>query len=181
MLVLTALSVQLIACGKEEGELTGQAVQRNPSDYDSSEIYIDDEAIALAGEASTADSTQTATFQEEATQAFNKVNELRAGAGLTALTWSADLLSSTNVRAAEAAQLFSHTRPNGSDWWTVNSQLMYGENLARGYSSAGSAVDAWMNSPTHKANIMNADFKTVAIAITLGTDGQWYWAQEFGY
>jgi len=181
MILLVVLAVNVCGCGKNAGELTSQAVQRNPEDYDSSEIYIDDEAIALAGEAVEADANQAAAFATAAQQAFAGVNALRTGAGLSALSWSVELLPSTNVRAVEASQSFSHTRPNGSDWWTVNSQLMYGENLARGYSSANAAVEAWMNSPTHKANIMNAGYKTMAIAITMGADGMWYWAQEFGY
>ena len=181
MVLLITLVTNLCGCGKNAGELTSQAVQRNPEDYDSSEIYIDDEAIALAGEAVEADANQAANFAAAAQQAFTSVNALRTNSGLSALTWSVELLPSTSVRAMEASQSFSHTRPNGSDWWTVNSQLMFGENLARGYSSASAAVEAWMNSPTHKANIMNAGYKTMAIAITMGADGMWYWAQEFGY
>lgn len=180
-MLLVALAANLYGCGKDAGELTSQAVQRDPQEYDSSEVYIDDEAIALAGEAVEKDANQVANFEAAAQQAFASVNTLRTAAGLSALTWSVELLPSSSVRAAEASQSFSHTRPNGSDWWTVNSQLMYGENLARGYSSASAAVDAWMNSPTHKANIMNDGFKTMAIAITMGSDGMWYWAQEFGY
>lgn len=176
------LVFSLAACGKaEQGELTSEAIQRDTSAFDDAEIYIDDEAIALAGEAEASDEKQAAAFEEVAMQAFNYVNKIRIDAGLSALVWNTDLVPSTNVRASEASQLFSHTRPDGSDWWTVNSKLMYGENLARGYSSANSAVEAWMNSPTHKANIMKADYKTIAIAITMGSDGQWYWAQEFGY
>lgn len=181
-ITLASLVFSLAACGKaEQGELTSEAVQRDTSAFDDAEIYIDDEAIALAGEAEASDEKQAAAFEEAAMQAFNYVNKIRTDAGLSALVWNSDLVPSTNVRASEASQLFSHTRPNGSDWWTVNSKLMYGENLARGYSSANSAVEAWMNSPTHKANIMKADYKTIAIAITMGNDGQWYWAQEFGY
>ena len=57
---------------------------------------------------------------------------------------------------------------------------MYGENLAKGYTTAGEAVAAWMASPTHKENIMFADFRTCGIAI-YETGGMWDWAEEFGY
>jgi len=96
------------------------------------------------------------------------------------LTWNSGLEQASAVRAVEASQSFSHTRPDGSDWWTVNSNLMYGENLAKGYDSADAAVQAWMASPTHKANIMDAEFTSGAIAIHV-SNGQWFWAQEFGY
>jgi uncharacterized protein YkwD len=49
------------------------------------------------------------------------------------------------------------------------------------YQSADSVYTAWMNSPTHAANIMDAGYKTVGIAICQTGDGSWYWAQEFGY
>ena len=38
-----------------------------------------------------------------------------------------------------------------------------------------------MNSPTHKANIMDGGYKTVGIAVFQDDGGNWYWAQEFGY
>ena len=57
---------------------------------------------------------------------------------------------------------------------------MYGENLAMGYSSASGVVNGWMNSPSHKANIMNGSFNSCGISI-IEANGQWHWAQEFGY
>ena len=122
---------------------------------------------------------------ESATQAASKAafelaNQQRTAAGLSALTWNSGLEQASAVRAVEASQSFSHTRPDGSDWWTVNSNLMYGENLAKGYDSADAAVQAWMASPTHKANIMDAEFTSGAIAIHV-SNGQWFWAQEFGF
>ena len=84
------------------------------------------------------------------------------------------------VRAQEIVGTWSHTRPNGSDWYTVNSSIMYGENLAKGYSSASDCVAAWMASPTHRENVLYADFRTCGIAI-YEQGGAWYWAEEFGY
>jgi uncharacterized protein YkwD len=55
-----------------------------------------------------------------------------------------------------------------------------GENIA-GNSTNKAAVDAWMNSPTHRANIMDGSFVTVGMAIYQTDNGSWYWAQEFGY
>ena len=122
----------------------------------------------------------SADSQAAARAAFDIANAKRAEAGLSALTWNAGLEQACAVRAVEASQSFSHTRPDGSDWWTVNSNLMYGENLAKGYDTGASVVGAWMDSPTHKANIMDVEFVSGAIAIHV-VDGQWYWAQEFGY
>ena len=85
--------------------------------------------------------------------------------GLAALTWNTGLEQAAAVRAVEASQSFSHTRPDGSEWWTVNSNLMYAENLAKGYTTGDSVVTAWMNSPTHKANLMDGELRSMALAV----------------
>ena len=181
-LLLTVIMVlSLAGCGKST-ELS--AISRDPATDDGT-VWFDDEAIALAG------SVQRAGMSEEeiaratelrtmATDALALVNAKRADNGLAALTWSNGLESCAMVRATEAASKFSHTRPNGKDWYTVNSELMWGENLAKGYDSAQSVVDAWMASPTHVANILADDFTTCSIAI-YEKSGKLYFAQEFGY
>lgn len=161
---------------KEGGEVTNQAASRGEGVPDDGVVYIEPEMVSLAGALS-----GNADSQAAAKAAFDLVNAKRQEAGLGALTWNSGLEQASAVRAVEASQSFSHTRPDGSDWWTVNSNLMYGENLAKGYSSADEAVTAWMNSPTHKANIMDTEFTSGAIAIHIGSNGQWFWAQEFGF
>lgn len=176
-LLLTVTMVMCVGCGKmADGELDGDAVARDISEMDSTEVYLDDAAIALAEEA-----TVDQNLASAAQSAFNQVNQLRTEAGLTTLTWSSDLETAARVRATEATSYFSHTRPDGSAWWTVDSRVMYGENLARGYYTATDVVNAWMASPTHMANIMKSDFKTLSIVVIQNSDGTWYWSQEFGY
>lgn len=161
---------------KGEGSLTEEAAARDAGVPADGIVYIEPEMVSLAGAIS-----GTAESQAAAKAAFDIVNAKRQEAGLGALTWNSGLEQASAVRAVEASQSFSHTRPDGSDWWTVNSNLMYGENLAKGYASAQAAVDAWLASPTHKANIMDVEFVSGAIAIHVNGNGQWYWAQEFGY
>lgn len=161
---------------KEAKAITDQAVTRKEGIPEDGIVYIEPELVSLAESLSgNADSTAAAR------SAFDMVNTRRQEAGLSPLTWNSGLEQAAAVRAIEASQLFSHTRPDGSDWWTVNSDLMYGENLAKGYSTADSAVQAWMDSPTHKANILDGEFKSIAITIHINNNGQWFWAQEFGY
>lgn len=175
-LALTAVCiVTFAACGKPEGEITGDAVARAQIETD--EVYIDDEAIALAGSLS----EQDPAVAQAAQTAFTLANQQRIAAGLPALAWNDGLAEAAFVRAQEIVSTFSHTRPNGTDWWTVNSNIMFGENLARYYSTADAAVAGWMASPTHEANIMDASFTTMGIAVYVDSDGRYYWAQEFGY
>ncbi|MBR5975396.1 MAG: hypothetical protein IK020_09465 [Clostridiales bacterium] len=106
------------------------------------------------------------------------VNEERAANGLGALEWSGSLAKAAKTRASEIVVKWSHTRPDGSDWWTV-SDLTYGENLAYGQTSPSEVVEAWMNSAGHKANILG-DYSTIGVACYC-YDGTYYWVQEFGY
>ncbi|MGH1552957.1 CAP domain-containing protein [Streptomyces sp. L7] len=43
--------------------------------------------------------------------------------------------------------------------------------MARGQADAAAVMDAWMNSPGHKANILNCDFKTLGVGVHFGTGG----------
>jgi uncharacterized protein YkwD len=172
--VITALT--FIACGSmNKATIDDQAAIRGLHEGEG-QIFIDDEAIALAG---TAQSSQAA--QDACLAVFNLMNQQRVASGLSTLVWSDALTNAAQVRANEIVSSFSHTRPNGSAFWTVDSNVQYGENLAKLYQSADSVYTAWMNSPTHAANIMDGGYKTVGIAICQTGDGSWYWAQEFGY
>lgn len=119
------------------------------------------------------------TPQEEADRAITLVNAERSKAGMQPLEKCVSLDSATEVRAYEASQSFSHTRPDGTDWYTANPDLIYGENLAKNYSTAEQAVAAWLASPTHKANIMSSAYTKTSVQIYVN-GGSWYWAEEFG-
>ena len=176
MVLTGALVLSLIACGAtSQSAVDDQAAVRG-LDEGAGEIWIDDEAIALAGSAA---SSQAAL--DACTAVFNIMNQQRVARGLSELAWSQALTNAAQVRANEITTSFSHTRPNGSAFWTVDSSCQYGENLAKLYQSADAVYTAWMNSPTHAANIMDGGYKTVGIAICQTGDGSWYWAQEFGY
>jgi len=126
--------------------------------------------------------TVTVTFASDLqTELLRLVNEARVQNGLLPLTWSTSLGQSAEVRAREIVQLFSHTRPDGSEWYTVN-PLVNGENIAAGYPSAQSVFDAWMDSPGHRANILRSYFTTMGSAYYYqsGTKYVHYWAQLFG-
>jgi len=180
LLLVCAMVIGVVGCGTSDGELLKTASMREWSEDDALNVYMDDEAIALAQSIASNGQGGDANMRAAAKAALDGCNSQRAAAGLGGLRWSDALEQAAMVRAQEAVSTWSHTRPNGSDWWTVNSAIMYGENLAKGYSSADAAVAAWMASPTHKENIMFGSFTTCGIAI-FEVNGNWYWAQEFGY
>ncbi len=176
VLIVPVLCYTFLANGGKSG-VADQSAFRASSDIANDEtVYLDDEAIALADT-----SGDTTSLRSEALRAYNLVNAQRAAAGLTALVWDSNLESTASVRAQEAFVSFSHTRPNGRPWYTVNSAIMGGENLAFGFNDSDSAVNAWMNSPTHRENILYPTFTKIAISVYVADNGTYYWAQEFGY
>ena len=114
-----------------------------------------------------------------ARQAFDLVNQIRRQNGLAVLEWSDGLKAASDIRAAEAGARFSHIRPDGQDWYTVNPKLVYGENLGERYNDARKLVHFWMNSPEHKKNILDPKFKTGSVSVE-NVRGQNIWVQLFG-
>ncbi|MCD7751772.1 MAG: CAP domain-containing protein [Lachnospiraceae bacterium] len=122
----------------------------------------------------------TGTFHyAEAYRVLALVNEHRESLGLNALTWDEDMRQAAEIRAAEATLNWSHTRPNGESWYTV-SDLVKGENLAKGYNSAEDVFEAWMNSQGHRENIELEQATTIYVAYFEISSGG-YWAMELGY
>lgn len=109
------------------------------------------------------------------------VNKVRIENGLSELSWSDYLENTSKIRVNEIIELFSHMRPNNEEWYTVDANIMYGENLAKNYNTSLEVFNAWMESPTHKDNILFKDFRTISISIKKDLNGNYYWAQEFGY
>ena len=98
------------------------------------------------------------------------LNEIRIADGLSALSYSADLQAAADTRARESAENFSHQRPNGSGCETAVTVDYYvtGENLIQVTNELATAtimVDTWMNSPSHRANILLSSFTDVAVGI----------------
>ncbi|MET9962769.1 CAP domain-containing protein [Streptomyces sp. NPDC006326] len=114
------------------------------------------------------------------------VNKERASAGCgplasdSALTAAARAYSDTMARSG----VMSHTGPDGSTMTTRVEAAGYGwsrlgENIARGQADAEAVMQSWMNSPGHRANILNCAFKEIGIGVHKGDGGPW-WTQDFG-
>ena len=113
------------------------------------------------------------------TELLKLVNDARAKEGLKPLKIKKSLNTSAMTRAKEITEKFSHDRPNGKPWSSVDSDAR-AENIASGYTSAKDVFNAWMNSSGHKRNIMNPNYKTIGIGRTKGPNGSYYWVQLFG-
>lgn len=106
------------------------------------------------------------------------VNEERVKQGLNELVYDTDLSYAAFVRAIETEELFSHTRPDGASCFTV-SELAYGENIAAGYKTPESVMEAWMNSTGHRENILRDFFGSIGVGVYEYAH-RLYWVQLFG-
>lgn len=105
--------------------------------------------------------------QMTASDLLQCINAERSRAGLPAFVWNDTLAVAASVRSVEIVSCFGHSRPDGSDFFTV-SELAMAENLARGYlyTTADQVVVKWMESDTgHKQNILDSGLTTIGIHI----------------
>ena len=118
-----------------------------------------------------------------AVEVLNLVNAERAKVGVAPLSLADDLQAATAIRAREIVSEFSHTRPDGSDCFTVmkNRGRTCGENIAAGHASAAETVAQWMNSQGHRENILNPKFRELGVGYAYEDYSTYhhYWVQLF--
>lgn len=121
-----------------------------------------------------------------ASQVLNLVNKERKKAGLPLLKAYVPGDKAAMNRAKEINQLFDHIRPNGSSCFSILSEYNIhswasGENIAAGYSHASTpqgVMNLWMNSPGHRANILNSSFTHLCVGF-YRSNGKSNWVQIF--
>lgn len=99
-------------------------------------------------------------------------NIQRAESGLPALEFNQLLAQAAQAKAADmiAKNYWAHTSPDGLTPWVWFKNIGYkylyaGENLARDFSDSAGVVNAWMNSPSHRENILSNRYREVGIAV----------------
>lgn len=111
---------------------------------------------------------------------FDLINEYRVDNNLKELEWNKELEAAAKIRAEEASICWSHTRPDGTQWYTV-SDLTKGENLAKTYTTPLEVFEAWKNSETHDQNLRDKDFRSCAISNFIDENGTYFTSIEFHY
>jgi len=102
-------------------------------------------------------------------------NQERLGYGLNTLSTNAQLSAAALAKANDMfeKQYWDHFGPNGESPWQFIRAAGYnyvyaGENLAKGFRTAEGVHEAWMASPTHKANIVSGNYKDIGVAVVEG-------------
>lgn len=105
-------------------------------------------------------------------------NDKRSASGLTTLSENSTLSAAALAKGNDmlAKGYWAHFAPDGTSPWSFFQNFGYkyryaGENLARDFSSPGSAVEAWMASPTHRENILNTNYREIGIGVVEGSLG----------
>ena len=99
-------------------------------------------------------------------------NSERSADNEAALSMNDKLTAAAQAKANDmvARNYWSHDTPDGKQPWSFMTAAGYsyqlaGENLAYGFSDADAVTSGWMNSPKHKANILNAGYREVGFGI----------------
>lgn len=126
------------------------------------------------------------SVEERVSEVIRLTNIERVKAGLSPLQHHAGLQRAAMVRAEEITRKFSHTRPDGTDSSTAlyenGVSCSCGENIAAGQRTPEAVVRAWMNSPGHKAAILDPDATHIGVGVCKSPiTGQWLWVQDFSY
>lgn len=126
------------------------------------------------------------TVQAQEAEVVRLVNAERAKKGLMALTINWEVSRVARYKSADMANkgYFSHTSPTyGSPFNMMeNFGIRFsaaGENIAYGQQTAASVMTAWMNSPGHKANILNPSYTQIGVGLAANSRGVKYWTQMF--
>jgi uncharacterized protein YkwD len=100
---------------------------------------------------------------------IQQTNTQRARFGLPPLAIDRTLMQS----ARDHAQYMTLSRQ------LVHTNRAVAENIATGQASSEEAVNSWMNSPGHRANILNGRYRRIGAAAYRTPEGQIFWCQQF--
>ncbi|NLL05877.1 MAG: SafA/ExsA family spore coat assembly protein [Clostridiaceae bacterium] len=155
---------------------TSEIIAANPQIKNPSLIY--------PGQKLTIPSLDAVKAQEN--EVIRLVNIQRTKAGLQALTQNWQLSRVARYKSQDMIDrgYFAHNSPTyGSPFKMMESfGLRYsaaGENIAMGQQSPAQVMNAWMNSPGHRNNIMSPSFTQIGVGLAKDRKGRMYWTQMF--
>ncbi len=132
---------------------------------------------------SSAEQDQPSAVAGDVYEAIELINAERVKAGLNELETDSGLMEMAAIRAEEIVENYTHTRPDGSDWKTVFGEYGWGipnyrgENIYASPKTAKEAVDGWMDSSGHRANILKEGVNKIGVGCYYNSDAKWkyYW------
>ena len=127
---------------------------------------------------------KTLTAEEFSAEVLRLVNEERAKQELEPFKTDAKLAKVAAVRAKESTTKFAHERPDGRSVSTAFADeditfIKVGENLGKGHKTPDELVKAWMESKTHRANILSEKFTVAELGFFTNSAGAIHTALMF--
>lgn len=119
-------------------------------------------------------------------QVLTFINQERAKAGLGEVKYNGtlDTAAEKHAKHMSLAGKMAHSGiGDGDPGERIRAEgfrQAWGENVATGQTSAEQVVREWMNSPTHRKNILDPGFRQMGVGYVTDPNGRSYWAQEFG-
>ncbi|MBD2604851.1 pre-peptidase C-terminal domain-containing protein [Scytonema hofmannii FACHB-248] len=164
---------------------------------DSSDTNYNLSLSATAAITSTSATPQSSNLPSSGNSFINRVLELtnaqRLQAGAVPLTLNSKLNNAAQAHSEDMAlhDFFNHKGSNGSSIGDRALASGYqfsrlGENIAAGYATPEDVVQGWLNSPGHRANILNPSYREIGIGYyylandTGNINHRYYWTQDFG-
>lgn len=114
-----------------------------------------------------------ALLDEQQIVALHNRERSKAGLGALKINYTLSLSAKAKGQAMLTNDCWSHYCPEGTSPWKYFRDVGYsyayaGENLAEGFTNNEAMMQAWMNSKTHRENILKAEFTEVGIAMVVG-------------
>ena len=164
----TQTTTQAQTVTQPQSSVPGQGVQISSAQAQTAASAAPAVVMEQSGTAQTLATAQA--LDGLAAELLKQINQKRTANGLSTLSYSSDLQASADIRAKESVQNFSHLRPDGRGCETAVTvdYTVTGENLIQvtsEFATAAIMMDTWMNSPTHRNNILLSSFTDVAIGV----------------
>jgi uncharacterized protein YkwD len=144
------------------------------------------DVMAGARQAVTASDVSASPAAPVQQRVLRLINQNRRHGGCDPFTLDRRLIEAANDHAADMARrdYFAHESPGGDSAGDRVSDRgyrwkRYGENIARGADSAYEVVNGWMNSPTHRENILDCRLHEMGVGLAISRDRTPYWVQDF--
>lgn len=136
--------------------------------------YINNRSGAASSQGTSPQSRQVLAYATDINPAglLAATNQRRAQHGFAALAGNSQLGQAAQAKANDMAtrNYWSHNTPDGVQPWVFISNAGYsytraGENLACGFNESGAVITGWFNSPSHRENMLGAEYKDVGFGI----------------
>lgn len=132
--------------------------------------------IGLARAKTTFPTVLGATTDISAQKLLELTNIQRQQHGLQSLVINNKLNDAAKAKGEYmfAKNFWAHNAPDGKTPWSFIRSAQYeyvyaGENLARGFTNSDSVIQAWMDSPTHRENMLSQNYRDIGFAVSEGT------------